>query len=119
MVLKTCRMVWFRPHLRLLRQWIANHKTDTRWVYGHDTFVGYNSARGFNKVSSEIIFEIVESPEGGYEGRALGYPIFTQADTPDELKQMLRDAVQCHFGNEADRPRLIRLHCVRDELISA
>lgn len=70
-------------------------------------------------MSSEIIFEILESPEGGYEARALGYPIFTQADSEEELKTMLKDAVRCHFEVESDRPKLIRLHWVRDELISA
>lgn len=69
--------------------------------------------------SSEIIFEITESPDGGYEAKALGYPIFTEADSDEELKQMLRDAVHCHFEDEAGRPRIIRLHWVRDELISA
>ncbi len=67
---------------------------------------------------SEIIFLVQESPEGGYEARALGYAIYTQADTLDELRAMLRDAVRCHF-DEADRPRLIRLHLVRDEVIPA
>lgn len=70
-------------------------------------------------MSSEIIFEITESPEGGYEARALDYPIYTQAENSDELKQMLKDAVQCHFADEAERPRIIRLHWVKDELISA
>jgi hypothetical protein len=46
----------------------------------------------------EIIFSVQESPEGGYEARALGYSIFTQADTMDELKLNVRDAVRCHFG---------------------
>ena len=67
---------------------------------------------------SEIIFLVQESPEGGYEAKALGYAIYTQADTLDELRAMLRDAVRCHF-DEADRPRLIRLHLVRDEVIPA
>ncbi|HEY9785167.1 MAG TPA: hypothetical protein V6D17_07180 [Candidatus Obscuribacterales bacterium] len=70
-------------------------------------------------MSSEIIFEVTESPEGGYEAKALGYPIFSQADSTDELKQMLRDAVHCHFESETERPSIIRLHFVRDELISA
>lgn len=69
--------------------------------------------------SSEIIFEIVESPEGGYEAKALGYSICTQADTEEQLKQHLRDAVQCHFESASERPQVIRLHWVRDELISA
>ncbi len=67
---------------------------------------------------SEIIFSVQESPEGGYEARALGYSIFTQAETLDELKAMIRDAVACHFA-DGDKPRLIRLHLVKDEVISA
>ncbi|MDO8691324.1 MAG: 2-oxoisovalerate dehydrogenase [Dehalococcoidia bacterium] len=66
---------------------------------------------------SEIIFAVEESPEGGYEGRALGYPIFTQGDNFNELKEMVQDAVRCHF-EDADRPRIIRLHIVRDEVIA-
>ena len=67
---------------------------------------------------TEIIFAVNESPEGGYEARALGYSIFTQADTLDELKTMLQDAVRCHF-EPAEAPRLIRLHLVKDEVIPA
>jgi len=66
--------------------------------------------------ASEIIFAVEESPEGGFEARALGHPIFTQADTLEELKTMLQDAVRCHFDDTA-RPPLIRLHIVRDEVI--
>lgn len=58
---------------------------------------------------TEIIFAVEESPEGGYEARALGHSIYTQAATLEELKEMLRDAVRCHF-EEATRPRVIRLH---------
>ncbi len=67
---------------------------------------------------SEIIFSVVESPEGGYEARALGYSIYTQGDSLEELKAMVQDAVRCHF-DEASRPRVIRLHVVRDEVIPA
>ena len=67
---------------------------------------------------TEIIFAVGESPEGGYEARALGYPIYTQADTLAELREMVRDAVSCHFDEE-DRPRVIRLHLVKDEVIPA
>jgi hypothetical protein len=48
---------------------------------------------------TEIIFTIEESADGGYEARALGHPLFTEADTLDELKQMIRDAVRCHFDD--------------------
>jgi hypothetical protein len=46
---------------------------------------------------SEIIFSVRESPEGGYEARALGHSIFTEADSLEELEAMIRDAVSCHF----------------------
>jgi len=67
---------------------------------------------------SEIIFAVEESPEGGYEARALGYSIFTQAESLEELKAMVRDAVACHFEAQA-KPRVIRLHWVKDEVIPA
>ena len=67
---------------------------------------------------SEIIFAAEESPDGGYEARALGHSIYTQADTLDDLKGMVRDALRCHF-DEGDRPRVIRLHLVKDEVIPA
>lgn len=65
---------------------------------------------------SEIIFSVQESAEGGYEARALGYSIHTQAETLSELKQALKDAVRCYFG-DTERPNLIRLHLVKDEII--
>jgi len=61
---------------------------------------------------------VQESPEGGYEARALGYPIYTQADTLDELKAMMQDALHCHFEPQ-DAPRLIRVRLVKDEVIPA
>jgi hypothetical protein len=67
--------------------------------------------------ADEIIFLVEDSPEGGYEARALGHSIFTQADSMEELRTMVRDAVSCHF-DESDRPNVIRLHLVRDELIA-
>jgi hypothetical protein len=48
---------------------------------------------------TEIVFAVQESPEGGYEARALGHSIQTQAETLDELKEALRDAVRCHFAD--------------------
>ena len=46
-------------------------------------------------------------------------PSTPQADTLDELRVAVRDAVRCHFGDDPDAPRLIRLHFVRDEVIAA
>lgn len=64
----------------------------------------------------EIFFLVNESPEGGYEAEALNHSIYTDADTLEELRVMIKDAVMCHFEAE-ERPGLIRLHFVREELL--
>ena len=69
-------------------------------------------------MNTEIIFQVEESPEGGFEASGLGVPIFTEAGTLEELRSMVRDAVECHFDPE-ERPKVIRLHFVRDEIIAA
>jgi hypothetical protein len=67
---------------------------------------------------TEIVFQIEEDPQGGYTARALGSSIFTQADTVEELRGMIRDAVCCHFENPDQRPKMIRLHFSHDEVIA-
>lgn len=66
--------------------------------------------------STEIIFEVTESDEGGLEARALGHSIFTHGEDWNNLKEMARDAVLCHF-DEAEAPTMIRLHLIREETI--
>ena len=66
---------------------------------------------------NEIIFIVQEAPEGGFEAKALSASIFTEADSLDELREMVRDAVSCHFEDE-ERPKIIRLHFVREEVIA-
>jgi hypothetical protein len=66
----------------------------------------------------ELIFLVDEAPEGGYTARALGESIFTEADDLDSLREMVRDAVRCHF-DEGQGPRVIRLHFVREEVFAA
>ena len=65
---------------------------------------------------TEIIFEVTEAFEGGYNARALGFSIFTQGEDGNDLKAMARDAVLCHFG-EDDVPKVIRLHLLREEAV--
>jgi len=67
--------------------------------------------------TSEIIFLVEESIDGGYEARALGQSIYTEGETLDELKKMVADAVRCHF-EEAQIPPIIRLHMVREEVFA-
>ncbi|HEU4457397.1 MAG TPA: hypothetical protein VFR81_30285 [Longimicrobium sp.] len=57
---------------------------------------------------SEIVFVVERAPEGGFTARALGASIFTEADSEPELREMVRDAVLCHF-DDGDRPDVILL----------
>ena len=71
------------------------------------------------KVMSEIIFEVREDEvDGGFNAAALGYGIHTQGNTLEELRTMVRDAVDCYFDDTQEAPRMIRLHFVRDEVLA-
>jgi predicted RNase H-like HicB family nuclease len=68
---------------------------------------------------SEIIFEVREDEvDGGYIASALGYGIHTQGETLEDLRTMVRDAVSCYFDEAMTAPRIIRLHFVRDEVLT-
>ncbi len=69
-------------------------------------------SEGYGDMAQEILFLVEDADEGGHIARALGHSIFTEADSWDELKAAIRDAVQCHF-DEGEQPELIRLHAVR------
>ncbi|MCP4398889.1 MAG: 2-oxoisovalerate dehydrogenase [bacterium] len=66
----------------------------------------------------EIIFFVQPSCEGGYEARVLSHSIYTEADTLQELRETIKDAVHCHF-EESHRPKVIRLHIVEEEVLAA
>ncbi len=66
----------------------------------------------------EIIFQIKDSIEGGYEAQAVGFSIFTEAETMENLKSNIVEAVDCHF-EKYEKPRLIRLHYTKEEIIAA
>ena len=67
----------------------------------------------------ELIFEIQDAEEGGYCARAVGHAIFTEAETWQELRANVLEAVALHFEDSASRPRLVQMHYTRDELIPA
>ncbi len=66
---------------------------------------------------SEITFIIEEAPEGGFIAKGLNQGIFTQADSVEELKIMIKDAVLCHF-DEGTEPKMIHLHFIKDEVMA-
>jgi predicted RNase H-like HicB family nuclease len=67
---------------------------------------------------TEIIFLVEESQDGGYTARALGEGIFTQAETLPELKEMIKDAVHCHFEDAATAPKIAHLHLTKEEVFA-
>lgn len=67
---------------------------------------------------NEIIFLVEDALEGGFTAKALGFSIYTDADTITELHANVRDAVACHF-EMSEKPSIIRLHFVHDEVIAA
>ena len=70
-------------------------------------------------ITSELIFLVEEYPESGYLARAIGESIFTQAETLEELRQVVRDAVSCHC-EACDRLRsIVRISIkVQNQIIS-
>jgi len=68
---------------------------------------------------SEIIFDVHEDDAaGGYVASALGVGIHTEAETLEELRRAVREAVDCYFDETMETPKVIRLHFVRDEVLA-
>jgi predicted RNase H-like HicB family nuclease len=65
----------------------------------------------------ELVFEIRDAEEGGFYACAPGHGIFTEADSWDELRASVIEAVSLHFEDAASRPQLVHMHYVKDELL--
>ena len=65
----------------------------------------------------ELVFEVVQEADGGYTAEAIGESIFTEADSWEELRANVREAVQA-FYFDAEPPASIRLRLVRDEVLA-
>jgi len=66
---------------------------------------------------NELVFEVVQEADGGFVAEALGESIFTQADTWEELRNNVREAVTAFYFDKP-APGRLRLHLVRDEVIA-
>jgi hypothetical protein len=67
---------------------------------------------------TELVFLVEEDPHGGFTARAMGESIITEGENRDELVRNVREAVACHFDTPSQRPKMIRLHFVRDEVLA-
>jgi hypothetical protein len=66
---------------------------------------------------AELVFEAVQEADSGYCAECLTENIFTQADTWDELRRNVIEVTAAYFFDQP-RPTRIRLHLVRDEVLS-
>ncbi len=66
---------------------------------------------------NELVFDVTQESDGGFVAEALGESIITQADTWDELRANVREAVKA-FYFDRPAPQRLRLHLVRDEVIA-
>lgn len=66
---------------------------------------------------TELVFSVTQDSDGGYVAECLTETIVTQGGTWEELREMVKDAVEGYFF-DAPKPRSIRLHLVRDEVVS-
>ena len=66
---------------------------------------------------NELVFEVSQEADGGFVAEALGESIVTQADTWDELRANVREAVDA-FYFDRPAPTRLRLHLVRDEILA-
>ena len=66
---------------------------------------------------TEIVFVVEEAAEGGFTARGVGSAVFTEADTMEDLRRAVREAVHCHF-EAGETPKVIRLHMVKDEVLA-
>ena len=65
----------------------------------------------------ELIFEVIQEEDGGFVAECLSENITTQADTWEELRNNVREAVLAYFFDKP-RPSSIRLHLVKDEVLA-
>jgi hypothetical protein len=86
-------------------------------------FLGSRVRQGINRAmthetqrDAELVFVVEQAAEGGFVARAIGTSIFTQADSLEQLRDAVREAVACHFG-EGLGPRSIRLRIMREEIL--
>lgn len=68
-------------------------------------------------IMTEIVFEVLQESDGGYCAECLTENIFTQGDTWEELRDNVVEAVSA-FYFDRPVPLKIRLHLVRDEVVS-
>ena len=82
-----------------------------------DPGLAWEGMVGLLWVMNELVFEVTQEGDGGFVAEALGESIITQADTWDELRSNVREAVTAFYFDQP-APARVRLHLVRDEVLA-
>jgi hypothetical protein len=67
---------------------------------------------------SELAFEVTQEEDGGSCAECLSENIFTQVDTWEAVRKNIQEAVRAYYFEQPQAPQRIRLHLVRDELLT-
>lgn len=71
---------------------------------------------------NQITFQVEQDvTDGGYVAEAYvteDEHIVTQGDTIEELKLMIKDALECHFENPLEIPKTVVLNFMRQEIFA-
>jgi predicted RNase H-like HicB family nuclease len=71
---------------------------------------------------TQITFQVEQDvTDGGYVAEAYvteNEHIVTQGDTVEELKLMIKEALECHFENPLEIPKTVILNFVRQEIFA-
>jgi predicted RNase H-like HicB family nuclease len=67
---------------------------------------------------NELVFEVIQEEDGGFCAECLSENIFTQGDTWEAMRQNVQEAVRAYYFDKDKAPQYIRLHLVRDELLT-
>jgi predicted RNase H-like HicB family nuclease len=70
-------------------------------------------------IMSELLFEVTQEADGGFVAECLTDSIVTQSDDWEELRRNVREAVAAFYFDRPERPSTIRLHLVRDEVLTS
>jgi predicted RNase H-like HicB family nuclease len=66
---------------------------------------------------NELVFEVIQEEDGGFCAECLSENIFTQGQTWESMHQNVQKAVRAYYFDQPQKPKSIRLHLVRDELL--
>ena len=66
---------------------------------------------------TELTLLVREAEEGGYYAEAVGTGIFAEGETMDELKENIKNGIECYHENMPGMPSFAHLHFVKDKIM--